>query len=216
MGNWFERIIARFRWWWTLVFLGAALLIVASFYLDGAVQAWMTQHQDAGMRKFMRAVGQFGDWPAHVSLGLVLLVLAYWRRSKRWTRVAAAMILACALAGVGARVVKIAAGRARPSVQSEAAWKGPSVKASYNAFPSGHTAASAAFFATLAVACWRIGVPLLFIPLLIGFSRMYVSAHYLSDVVCAVFIGVVSALAVAQWLLSEVPKAASSRPKSRK
>jgi membrane-associated phospholipid phosphatase len=215
MGNWFERIIVRFRWWWSLVFLGVGLLIVASFYLDGVVQAWMTQHQDAGMRKFMRGVGQFGDWPAHVSLGLVLLVLAYWRRSKRWTRVAAAMILACALAGVGARVVKIAAGRARPSVQTEAAWGGPSVKASYNAFPSGHTAASTAFFATLALACWRIGVPLLVIPLLIGFSRMYVSAHYLSDVVCAVFIGLVSAFAVAQWLLSDVPSA-SSGPKTRK
>jgi undecaprenyl-diphosphatase len=138
-----------------------------------------------------------------VSLGLVLLVLAYWRRNKKWTRVAAAMILACALAGVGARVVKIAAGRARPSVQTEAAWKGPSVSASYNAFPSGHTAASTAFFATLAMACWRIGAPLLIIPLLIAFSRMYVAAHYLSDVVCAILIGLLSAFTIAQWLLSE-------------
>ena len=123
----------------------------------------------------MRGVGQFGDWPAHVSLGLVLLVLAYWRRSKNWMRIAAAMILACALAGVGARVVKIAVGRARPSVQTEAAWSGPSLRARYNAFPSGHTAASTAFFATLALACWRIGLPFLAIPLLIAFSRMYVA-----------------------------------------
>lgn len=203
MGNWFERIIGRFRWWWSLLFLGAGLLMLASFYLDGAALAWMAQHQDPGVRKFMRGVGQFGDWPAHVSLGLVLLVLAYWRRSKRWMRVAAAMILACALAGVGTRVVKIAAGRARPSIQAEAGWRGPSVSASYNAFPSGHTAASTAFFATLALACWRIGAPFLVIPLLIAFSRMYVASHFLSDVVCAVFIGLLSAYTIAQWLLSE-------------
>ncbi len=195
----------RFRWWWSLLFLGAGLLMFASFYLDDTALTWMVQHQDADVRKFMRGVGRVGDWPAHVSLGLVLLVLAYWRRSKRWTRVAAAMILACALAGVGARVVKIATGRARPSVQqTEAAWRGPSVSASYNAFPSGHTAASTAFFATLALASWRIGAAFLIIPLLIAFSRMYVGAHYLSDVVCASSIGLLSAYFVAQWLQLEI------------
>ena len=197
----------RFRWWWSLLIFGAGLLMVASFYFDGAVQAWIAQHQSAGARKFMRSVSQFGDWPEHISLGVVLLVLAYWRRSKKWMRIVAAMILACALAGAGARVVKIAAGRARPSVETEVAWKGPSLSARYNAFPSGHTAASTAFFATLALACWRIGVPILVIPLLIAFSRMYVAAHYLSDVVCASLIGLLSACVVAQWLVSEARSA---------
>ena len=27
-------IIARFRWWWGLLFLGAGLLLLASFYFD--------------------------------------------------------------------------------------------------------------------------------------------------------------------------------------
>jgi membrane-associated phospholipid phosphatase len=152
----------------------------------------------------MRGVSRFGDWPQHVLLGLVLLVLAYWRRNKKWMRVAAAMILACALAGGIARVIKISAGRARPSVQTEAAWNGPSLNARYNAFPSGHTAASTAFFATLALACWRVGLGLLFVPLLIAFSRMYVAAHYLSDVVCAAFIGCVTAYFVARWILSGI------------
>jgi membrane-associated phospholipid phosphatase len=204
-GNLCVKMIARFRWWWSLLVLVAGLLMVAGFYFDGAVQAWIAQHQDDGARKFMRGAGQFGDWPGHITLGLVLLVLAYWRRSKNWMRIFAAMILACALAGAGARVVKIAAGRARPSVETEAAWKGPSLSARYNAFPSGHTAASTAFFATLALACWRIGVPFLIIPLLIGFSRMYLGAHFLSDVVCASLIGLLSAYVVAQWLLGEVP-----------
>jgi membrane-associated phospholipid phosphatase len=207
MRNWLERIIVRLRWWWSLLFLGAAVLMLASFYLDGAAQAWMAQQQEAAVRKFMRGVSQFGDWPAHISLGLALLALAYWRRSKRWMRVAAAMILACAFAGIGARVVKVAVGRARPSVQAEATWKGPSLRASYNAFPSGHTAASTAFFATLTLACWRIGAPFLVIPLLIGFSRMYVSAHYLSDVVGAALVGLLSAFIVVQWLLPEAQAA---------
>lgn len=197
------RTIVAFRWW-CLLFFAAGLLLVASFCFDAGAQVWIAQHQSAGVKKFMRGVSRFGDWPEHVTLGLTLLVLAYWRRSKKWMRIIVAMILACAIAGAVARVVKISTGRARPSVQTEAAWNGPNLSARYNAFPSGHTAASTAFFATLALACWRIGAPFLVIPLLIAFSRMYVAAHYLSDVVCASLIGLLAAYCVARWLLYEI------------
>jgi membrane-associated phospholipid phosphatase len=191
--------IAASRWWY-LVFFGAALLLLASFYFDATAQAWIARHQSAGMRNFMRGVSRFGDWPEHVALGLTLLALAYWRRSKKWMRIFAAMILACALAGAAARLIKISTGRARPSVQTEAEWNGPRFSPRYNAFPSGHTAASTAFFATLALASWRVGLGFLFIPLLIAFSRMYVAAHYLSDVVCAALIGLVAAYFIARWI----------------
>ena len=197
-------IAVRFRWWWILLALVAGLAILAAFCLDAGVQAWISENQNAGLRSFMRGVSRFGDWPAHIALGFVLLVLAYWRRSKKWMRIAAAMIVACALAGAVARVVKISTGRARPSVQTEAAWNGPNFRARYNAFPSGHTAASTAFFATLVLACWRIGAPFLVIPLLIAFSRMYVAAHYLSDVVCGAMIGLLTACLVARWILSPI------------
>jgi membrane-associated phospholipid phosphatase len=193
------RTIAAFRWW-SLASFGAAFLLLASFYLDAGVQAWVAQHQSAGMKNFMRAVSRFGDWPEHVTLGLTLLVLAYWRRSKKWMRIFAAMILACALAGAITRVIKISTGRARPRVQTEAEWNGPRFSPRYNAFPSGHTAASTAFFATLALAGWRVGLGFLFIPLLIAFSRMYVAAHYLSDVVCAALIGLAVAYFIARWI----------------
>ncbi len=191
--------IAGWRWW-CLFALAAGLAILAAFCFDAGAQAWMGEHQNSGLRRFMRGVSLFGDWPEHVALGFVLLVLAYWRRSKKWMRIAAAMIVACALAGAVARVVKISTGRPRPSVQTEAAWNGPNLSARYNAFPSGHTAASTAFFATLALACWRIGAPFLLLPLLIAFSRMYVAAHYLSDVVCAALIGLGIACIVARWI----------------
>jgi undecaprenyl-diphosphatase len=184
---------------WFLVFPAAALLLLASFYADTGVHAWMTQQQWPALRSFMQAVSKYGDWPEHVVLGLVLLGIAYWRGNKHWQRIFAAMIIACALAGVAARVVKISTGRARPSVQTAAEWNGPRLNPRYNSFPSGHTAASTAFFATLAFASWRIGAGFLVIPILIAFSRMYVAAHYLSDVVCAAMIGAMAAYVVAGW-----------------
>ncbi len=197
------RTIIRFRWWYLFFFAGS-LALLASFQLDAGTRVWIAQHQSTGVKTCMSAVSRFGDWPEHFLLGFFLLGLAWWRGSKRWLRIGAAMLVACALAGAVARVVKISAGRARPSARTEAAWSGPNISSRYNAFPSGHTAASTAFFATLVLACWRIGAPFLVIPLLIAFSRMYVVAHYLSDVVCASLIGLLSAYTVAQWLLSEI------------
>jgi membrane-associated phospholipid phosphatase len=186
-------------WQWLLFFAGAGILILASFYLDAPVRGWMTRHQGPVARSFMEGVSRYGDWPEHVALGLILLTLAWTRGNKSWMRVFVAMILACALAGAAARVVKISTGRARPSVQSEEAWSGPRLSSKHNSFPSGHTAASVAFFATLILAGWRIGTPLLAIPLLIAFSRMYVAAHYFSDAVAGALIGIVAAICVVQW-----------------
>ena len=199
------RANAAARWWFGISAV-AVFLVLASFYFDAAAQAWMVEHQNAGVRTFMEAVSRVGDWPSHVALGLLLTGIAYWRGRKRWVRIFAAMLLACALAGLVNRVVKISTGRARPNVEAEARWSGLNFRSSYHAFPSGHTAASTAFFATLAFASWRIGLGLLAIPLLIAFSRMYVGAHHLSDVVCAALLAALVAYLVARRMLPKDEK----------
>lgn len=149
----------------------------------------------------MRNVSRFGDWPEHVALGLMFAAVAWLRHNKKWTRIFLSMLIACALAGAAARVIKIATGRARPSVKTEAVWNGPRFSEKFHAFPSGHVAASTAFFGVLFLASWRIGSAFLLIPILIGFSRMYVAAHYLSDVVCAAILGVACAVITTRLLI---------------
>ncbi len=189
------------RWLWVLLtFAVCGLILVCAFHFDPRVQRWIAEHQSRGVKIFMSSVSRLGDWPEHAALGLVCLGLAYWRGSKKWVRIFAAMLLACAMAGVSARAIKIATGRARPSVKAEAAWSGPHLSSKYNAFPSGHTAASTAFFATLFLASWRLGLACAPIPVLIAVSRMYVAAHYLSDVVFAAMLGVLCALLAVRLL----------------
>jgi len=195
---------ARRRKGWIFAILGAAIAIGGCLWLDAPVRDWITQHQNPAMRNIMEAVSRYGDWPEHVGLGLILIAIAWSRGSKNWMRVFAAMILACALAGIVARALKIGTGRARPTVQTEERWAGPQLSSKYNAFPSGHTAASTAFFATLVFAGWRIGSGLLLIPVLIAFSRMYVAAHHLSDVVAAALLGVLAAWFIAERVVGDV------------
>jgi len=192
--------------WWGLSLLAVALILFVSFYFDSTAQAWIGRHQTSEIKSFMHGVSRIGDWPAHFLLGLSLLALAYWRKSKKWMRIFAAMTIACALAGAGTRVIKIAVGRARPDVKTQTEWwNGAQFNSRYNAFPSGHTAASTAFFATLALASWRIGLAFMIIPLLIAFSRMYLAAHYLSDVVFAFIIGMLTAfIVVTRWIMPAI------------
>ena len=100
------------------------------------------------------------------------------------------MLLAMLLAGVADTVIKRTVPRARPSVQTDIRWGGPRFSSKYHSFPSGHVGASTAFFGVLLIARRRIGLVCLAIPILIGFSRMYLGAHYLSDVVCAAVLGI--------------------------
>ncbi|MBA3543966.1 MAG: phosphatase PAP2 family protein [Chthoniobacterales bacterium] len=180
-------------WKCLFLLLLAAGAIAASFYFDAPVRHWVAEHSTRPIKQVMRNVSRYGDWPEHVLAGLLLVALAWWRGNKRWVRIGLTMMLACALAGIVARGIKVSTGRARPSVKQEQGWHGPRLSSKYNSFPSGHTAATSAFFGVLFFANRRLGLCLLLIPLLIATSRMYVAAHYLSDVVCAAILGILCA-----------------------
>ena len=184
--------------YWLIGIVIAATTIAAAFYFDDAVRNFVAQHQNRVARNFMRNISLFGDWPEHFALGLILAGIAWRRGNKKWTRIFLSMLIALAIAGVVGRGIEIATGRARPSVRTEEVWNRFSSK--YHAFPSGHVTASMAFFGVLFFANRRVAVACLPIPILIGFSRIYLGAHYLSDVVCGVILGILSAVLVARLL----------------
>lgn len=186
----------RTVFYWSIAVVLAVLAILASFYFDEPVRQFLQQHRSRGLYRVMQFVSRYGDWMEHLALGLVLLAIAWWRSSQQWMRIVIAMLIALVIAGLAARVIKITAGRARPSVKTEQVWNGPRLSSKYHAFPSGHVAASSGFFGVLLFRRRILGIASLAIPCVIGFSRMYVAAHYLSDVVCAAVLGIVCAFLV--------------------
>lgn len=75
-------------------------------------------------------------------------------------------------------------------------WKASgSIRESGFSFPSGHTTSSMAFAFVLFISfdkkySWLF----LFIPLLMGFSRIYFMLHYFTDVIGGIIIGIISAI----------------------
>lgn len=193
----------RIPWGWLLAILLSLLLIIASFRFDGAVHTWQHIHRWKNIPQLSRNVTRATDWPTHLIAGLSLVGLAWWRGNKKWTRVFLAMILAGALAGGTAYVLKLSTGRARPSVRVEKVWSGPDLRQNFQSFPSGHTAFTSGFFGVLFFVSWRRGLLFLPIPIFVAFSRVFLGAHYLSDVVCAAVLGLLCAFIIARLVLRE-------------
>jgi membrane-associated phospholipid phosphatase len=182
------------------IVLGAVLVMLA-FSSDAPVHAWQKKHVWKNITVLRRNVTRATDWPAHVVVGLSFAGLAWWRGSQKWTRVFLAMVAAGALAGTSAYALKVATGRVRPSVKIEKVWGKQGSRQNYQAFPSGHTAVSTGFFAVLFFVGWRLGLLCLPIPLFVAFSRVFLGAHYLSDVVAGMVLGILSAMLVAHFML---------------
>lgn len=198
---------ARSPWIWIIVIALGILLVLVAFSIDGPVHAWQQRHVWKNITLLRRYVTRGTDWPSHVVLGLGLAALAWRRGNQKWTRIFLAMVAAGALAGTSAYALKVTTGRVRPSVKVEKGWGKQSLtlRQNYQSFPSGHTAVSTGFFAVLFMVSWRVGLFCLPIPIFVAFTRVFLGAHYLSDVVAAIVLGIWSAMLIAHFMLDAKP-----------
>ena len=150
---------------------------------DPRVTAWMVTHRAGWLTSVLRVITWLGSTAVIIPLGVIVGVFFVLRR-RRWQPLA---LLAAAVGGaVGLYdIVKPLIGRPRPP---PAIWIGHYSGA---AFPSGHAAQSVAFYAMLAIVLgagrspraktvlWSAAA---LIALAVGGSRIYLGAHWLTDV----------------------------------
>jgi len=149
------------------------------------------------MTPFAKALSLCGNWQVLIPIGLLLVLLAFTRRVP-W-RVPAFYAFACVGAGALILFWKNLIDRPRPTIV-------PSLEgAPFASFPSGHSTYAVACFGFLLFLLWwhtrvalwlKVGVTLATVVLvtLIGASRIYLAAHYPSDVAGGLLLG-------APWLL---------------
>lgn len=116
--------------------------------------------------------------------------------NRGYRNVGVRIILALLLSGfLGEILIKHIVARVRPSkflLQEEILIKEP---ITYS-FPSGHTSSSFAASCMLASCFGMVAVPAFIFAVLIGFSRIYLRVHYLTDVLAGAFLGSVCSLFV--------------------
>lgn len=181
---------------------------------DRSVVDWFVDQRSSDLTTMMQAVGTLSGTLAviAVSLSLAVLALAVTGSWRPVLFVAVAVIGEVLLYLVISQVV----GRLRPEVADLT--NGLPTGASW---PSGHAAAAAALYGAVAAviltysrARWRWAVlvlPLLLAPV-IGVTRMYVAAHYPTDVVAGLVLGGFWVVACARLLLPRPVDEAGIRP----
>ena len=139
------------------------------------------------------------NWGLYIFYAIFLALFVYslvWE-NRRLTRLCLAYLKAQLIVSFAAvRLLKIVLGRARPGHGTDFTFF--SLNSHYNAFPSGHSAdavVSGVFLYYLLRQSKYINYRFLplFYAFLIAVSRVFVSAHYPSDVAAGMFIGILGA-----------------------
>jgi undecaprenyl-diphosphatase len=183
--------------------LAEEVLDQSTMALDSAATASLLQFRSPALDSVMRTMSLFGSEVVVVA-GALLLVVFVWQR--RW---GAAFLLVVVVAGAQMlnNLLKDVFHRTRPEPVANF------LSAQQWSFPSGHAMVSAAFYFFLAYLAWRLTagfgrwlvvIGLLMLVLLVGISRIYLQAHYLSDVIAGYAAGFLwtDAVIVGSYLLS--------------
>jgi membrane-associated phospholipid phosphatase len=107
--------------------------------------------------------------------------------------------IAVALPGIVSTLSKRWIGRVRPSAAGPFAYEPFSWRPEYASFPSGHATTAFAALVAFGLLFPRIRPVLWLYALLVGASRVIVSAHYPSDVIAGAAFGAFGALLVRDW-----------------
>ncbi len=154
--------------------------------LDARVAAFLHQHASPGFTRVMLLITNAHSTVAVAIFGFAFAAILWRMRERYWI-----LTLALTLGGGMALnvLLKHAYERARPHFDD------PFVTLNSFSFPSGHTAGATLFYGVLAAflvsRTYDRGLRTLFVTvavamvMLVGLSRMYLGAHYLSDVLAA-------------------------------
>ena len=159
--------------------------------VDAQIAQWLHAHSTPVMTQCLLILTHLHD-PVTISF-MVALLASFLIWKKRWCEVLTVLLVV--LGGMLLNLlIKQAFQRARPTFDQ------PLVMLTSYSFPSGHVAATTLFYGVLAAllisqtyTCGRAVLILLLafsMVIMVAFSRMYLGAHYLSDVLAAFLEGI--------------------------
>lgn len=160
--------------------IGNAVLERRTFAIDTAVRAWVLAHRSGPVTALFTVITTLGS----VTPMVVYSVIGAFALSRRARPlVASTVLVAPATAVVAYLGLKRVFARLRPSGIGnviEGTWS----------FPSAHATTAAAICCTIAYVAWREGlvpgavalVAAALVPLLVGASRVYLDAHWTTDI----------------------------------
>jgi membrane-associated phospholipid phosphatase len=180
--------------------------------LDRRIAAWFAAQRTPNLNRYTVWGSDLADTFIKIAATAVIALVLLWI----WRRWLEPLVLVMSLALEAAVFITVTTivGRPRPDVER---LEGSPVN---SGFPSGHTAAAAAYTALAVVIIWHtdrrwlqylVVAASALVTAVVGLSRMYRGMHYFTDVVAGVAIGAAS-VAIAATILLHAQQRRADRP----
>jgi len=179
-----------------IISLVSLLLFIADTELSSQLSP---KHREGWVNELARGFSFWGDFLTFcIPVGAVLWLGGSLLRRTPWQRAGVACLLGACLAGLTADLIQASAGRSRPRHTESVGFHGFSTKTEHHSFPSGHSATAFGSATALAVCYPPVSVPLLLGASGVAWSRVYLGAHYPSDIVMGSGLGLTFGFLVGQ------------------
>jgi membrane-associated phospholipid phosphatase len=176
------------------------IYVVLFLFVDRAVDLWI--HNNCA-NTWLPQLGSYISYLAKgefitlgLAVGFILIIIIDPGLSRRWTKNLLFICISGSIAIIIGGGLKYLLGRYRPIMLFEDNLYGLhffSAKWALNSTPSGHTIRAFSILTALSLLYRRFTVVFISVAVLIGASRVAVTAHYPSDVLLGAFIGIFTA-----------------------
>jgi len=184
--------------WSGLTTATLTLAVLSFFFLDEPLMFAVERWHDTPAYGAARQITKLGESHYYL-IPAAILAFVCWRTRPVTARRAALLFMAVAGTGIAAIILKLLIGRMRPDLLLDHGLTGFApfrLDSDFHSMPSGHSATILSV-AVVAAAIWpRQAAAFVALGLAIALTRVFVGAHYLSDVIAGALLGGVGTLLV--------------------
>ena len=187
----------------TVIFtlIAAVVYLAFFFFLDRSIDLWIHNNYAETWLHYLGFYISYSVYDPFIKVGLafcfVLIFVIDPGIKKRWVRSLFYICVSVSIVIIIGDGLKFILGRYRPVMLFENNLYGLtlfSTEWALNSSPSGHTFRAFALMTALSLLYRKFAVVFISIAVLIGLSRVVVTAHYPSDVLFGAFIGVITSV----------------------
>lgn len=197
-GAAFQPFLAFGRKYWLMIGLWVLAMVPSLIWFDQLcqqrVRLWSFRGDVSAILEFVGLMGH--------GITSVLVALLIWNLDRPRQRLAFLVLLVVVLCGTTVTLIKVSLQRPRPyiaaGVPSETPDESKMTNSDFHSFPSGHTAVAFGLATSLSLLYPQAKVLFLGLASLVGIQRVITQAHYPSDVLAGLLIGVITAQIVFQ------------------
>lgn len=202
-------------WIWSSFFLVLVFCLFSMIFIDRSVLLLVHNQLPVGWYIFFKKVTRFGKGDIWIGGSLVISIGGYilhrygnkTELKEKWlwvSRKASFVLLSLLVSGLLLNVVKTIIGRLRPRffiAEGLYGFQPFNFDFGMNTFPSGHSQTIWAAMVSLSFLFPRVRVPFLLCAVLVASSRVFVSAHFVSDVLMGSYLGILLTFYIYTWFV---------------